>query len=244
MDKPIKSSVTPIAGSTSKVSSVSDMTEVKAFTLQELTDFKLIHSGMSDTGALKAFRDLRTRLMARTDTDNFSCLVVSVEPGGGSHLAANLAVAVALDNTKSAVLVDCNLYAPSVEQYMPGGADVGLTDFLDNAAINCEDIVYSTGVPRMRAVPVGNNCDGGTEKLTSPRMKQLVTELKTRYSDRSVIVDAPSIASYEAEIQILTDLCDFVVLVVPSGKVTEAVLNAQIERIGREKLAGVVFNER
>ena len=59
-----------------------------------------------------------------------------------------------------------------------------------------------------------------------------------------VIIDAPSVSNYEAEVQILSELCDFVLLVVPSGQITESVLNAHIERIGKENLAGVVFNER
>lgn len=225
-------------------SSVAQMTEVKAFSLQELTDLKIVHSGAGASGPLKAFRDLRTRLMAKKESGNFACLVVSAEPGGGSHVAANLAAAIALDKTKSSVLVDCNLYAPSVDQYMPGGADVGLTDYLDDVSVSCEDIVYGTGVSRMRAIPVGNNKDGGTEKLSSPRMRQLVEELKGRYVDRYVIIDAPSISNYEAEVQILSEFCDFVLLVVPSGKITESILDAQIERIGKENLAGVVFNER
>lgn len=244
MSKPIQSEFQKAAIVNEGQSSVSQMTEVKAFSTQELTDLKLIHSGAGAPSALKAFRDLRTRLMAIKEEGNFACLVVSAEPGGGSHVAVNLAAAIALDKTKSSVLVDCNLYAPSVGQYMPGGADVGLTDYLDDTSVSCEDIVYGTGVKRMRAIPVGNNKDGGTEKLASARMRQLVSELKARYSDRYVIIDAPSVSNYEAEVQILSELCDFVLLVVPSGQITESVLNAHIERIGKENLAGVVFNER
>jgi uncharacterized protein YifN (PemK superfamily)/uncharacterized membrane protein len=165
LNKPTMSEFHKEAVSVNGLSSVSKMTEVKAFSAQELTDLKLIHSGGGSPSSLKSFRDLRTRLMALKDGGNFSCLVVSAETGGGSHVAANLAVAIALDKTKSSVLVDCNLYSPSVDQYMPGGSDVGLTDYLDDASVSCEDIVYGTGVNRMRAIPVGNNKDGGTEKF-------------------------------------------------------------------------------
>lgn len=225
-------------------SSVAQMTEVKAFSQQELTDLKLIHSSMADTNALKAFRDLRTRIMSLREGKNFSLLVVPIESGGGSHVAVNLAAAIALDKTKSSMLVDCNLYSPSIEQYLPGGSDLGLTDYLDDTGINCEDIVYATGIPRMRAIPVGHNCDGGTEKLTSQRMEALMAELKQRYDDRYIIVDGPAFTNYEAEVQILAELCDLVLLVVASGTVTEVAVKAAVERIGSDKLAGVVFNER
>ena len=225
-------------------SSVAKMTEVKAFTQQELIDLKLVHSSMADTRALKAFRDLRTRLMGLREGNNFSVLVVPIESGGGSHVAANLAAAIALDKTKSSMLIDCNLYSPSVDQYLPGGSDLGLTDYLDEIDVNCEDIVYATGIPRMRAIPVGHNCDGGTEKLTSQRMESLIGELKQRYDDRYIVVDGPAFTNYEAEVQILAELCDLVVLVVASGTTTEVAVSAAVERIGSEKLAGVVFNER
>lgn len=94
----------------------------------------------------------------------------------------------------------------------------------------------------MRVVPVGNNREGGTEKLNSPRMRDFFAEIKNRYADRYVIVDAPSAADYDAEIRILAELCDFVVLVVPYGKVTESQLNASIDKIGVNRLAGIVYN--
>lgn len=225
-------------------SSVAQMTEVKAFTTKELTDLKLIHSGMSDTNALKAFRDLRTRIMSLREGNNFSLLVVPIESGGGSHVAVNLAAAIALDRTKSSLLIDCNLYSPTIEQYLPGGSDLGLTDYLDDPEVNCEDIVYATGIPRMRAIPVGHNCDGGTEKLASVRMQSVMSEMKLRYDDRFIVVDGPAFSNYEAEVQILAELCDLVLLVVASGTTTESAVTAAAERIGSDKLAGVVFNER
>ncbi|HEY7771798.1 MAG TPA: CpsD/CapB family tyrosine-protein kinase [Marinagarivorans sp.] len=223
--------------------SIEQMAEVRRFTTGELQELKLIHSQMGESSGIKAFRDLRTRLMGLAGGKPFSCMVVSAESGGGSHVAVNLAAAIALDRTKSSVLVDCNLYSPSVDKYMPVDSGVGLTDFLDDPSVACEDIVYGTGVARMRAVPVGNNREGGTEKLTSKRMSEFLRELVARYDDRYIIVDAPPVSRYEAEVRILSDLCDLVVLVVPYGKVTSIQLEAEIDKIGRSKLAGVVYNE-
>ena len=73
-------------------------------------------------------------------------------------------------------------------------------------------------------------------------MREFFAEIKSRYADRYVIVDAPSAADYDAEIRILAELCDFAVLVVPYGKVTRSELNAAIGKIGNERLAGVVYN--
>lgn len=224
-------------------SALDAMAEVKPFSVPELQALKLIHPRMSGTKEIKAFRDLRTRMLALSKGKNFSCLVVPIASGGGSHVSINLAVSFALDKTKSSLVVDCNLYHPFAERYMPAGADLGLTDYLDDESVTCQDVVYGSGVPRVRLVPVGNNREGGTEKLGSSRMKQIMSELTRRYDDRFVFIDAPPSLDNESEISILAELCDFILVVVPYGKVMTGEIITQIEKLDQKKLAGVVFNE-
>jgi protein-tyrosine kinase len=237
------SPVAPLNKSTTLApAQISKMSEVRHFTSAEFQALKIVSASDEGSVHLKVFRDLRTQLMKKTDWRNFVCLVTSAAPGGSSHVAVNLAATIALDKSKTSLLVDANLYSPYAEVLLPVPSQLGLTDFLDDPTTGVEDIVYASGVPRMRVVPVGNNREGGTEKLNSPRMREFFAEIKNRYSDRFVIVDAPSAADYDAEIRILAELCDFVVLVVPYGKVTESQLNASIDKIGADHLAGIVYN--
>ncbi|WP_156316983.1 XRE family transcriptional regulator [Marinagarivorans algicola] len=240
MENLSKKSLTAIKRSTGTLSS---MAEVKPFSVAELQALKLIHAGVGESKEIKAFRDLRTRLLGLSKGKSFSCLVVPLESGGGSHVAINLAAAFALDKTKSSLVVDCNLYNPSVERYMPAGANYGLTDYLDDESLLCRDVVYGSGLARVRLVPVGNNCEGGTEKLGSKRMKQIMGELNSRYDDRFIFVDAPPSSHYESEISILAELCDFILVVIPYGKVMGGQVMTQIDKLDPQKLAGIVFNE-
>lgn len=237
--------VTPVASINkgAPAANIAKMSEVRSFNKAEYEALKVIHTGEEGSEHLKVFRDLRTQLMKRTGWQNFVCMVTSAVSGGGSHVAANLAATISLDKSKTALLVDANLYSPFAESLLPVPSQFGLTDYLEDMGTGVEDIVYASGIPRMRVVPVGNNREGGTEKLNSPRMREFFKEIKSRYADRYVIVDAPSAADYDAETRILAELCDFVLLVVPYGKVTEADLNASIEKIGRDRLAGVVYNQ-
>ena len=73
-------------------------------------------------------------------------------------------------------------------------------------------------------------------------MNMFVQELKTRYSDRYIVLDGPSVGEYSADVRVISSLCDFVVLVVPFGKATDAQVKSAIEKIGKDKIAGVVFN--
>lgn len=219
------------------------MAEVRLFRAAELDQLKVLHPGTKDREQLKVFRDLRTRVSQKAGSGNFLCLVTSlVEGGGASYVAANLAAAIALDRAKTSLLVDCNLYAPSADRLLAAPADKGLTDFLDSYHLGVESIVHASGIHRLRIIPAGQKCLGGTEMLTAPRMRAFVEEVKDRYPDRFILFDSPPVSIYSAETRILADLCDFVVLVVPAGRVTQQQINNGMAAIGKERLAGMVFN--
>jgi MinD-like ATPase involved in chromosome partitioning or flagellar assembly len=139
------------------------------------------------------------------------------------------------------LLIDTNLYASTVEELSVGEADVGLTDYLADPQMNIEDVVYATGIPRVRATPLGSNSDGAAEYFSSEKMQHFITELKSRYLDRYIFIDAPTVRN-SSEARILAELVDMVVLVVPHGKVTLDEINGSIDIIGKNKLAGLVYN--
>ena len=224
---------------------VNDMAEVHQFSEAELRRLKIVHSGLKSGGLLKTFRDLRTQVAGLANGRNYSCLVCSVVSGGGaSYIARNLAASVALDKSKSSIIVDANFYQPSAHELIVTDADQGLTDLIGENSLQVEDVVYATGLPRVRVLPVGGNREGATERLSSQRMKELTVELKTRYRDRYVFFDGPSVAESLADVRLLSSLCDFTLLVVPYGEVTEEQIEEASEAISKNKLAGLVFNYR
>ena len=222
---------------------ISDMAEVDSFSENVLDKLKILHYGSSNKKLLKSFRELRTKLSKRAGSENYVCMISSVCSGGGaSYVAENLAAALTLDRTKTALIVDCNLYSPSVKRLLITDPEVGITDFLYSEELSIENIVYATGIPRLRVVPVGNNVESGAEFFSGGRMKRFVSDLKKRYSDRYIIVVAPPASEYTAESNILAELCDFSVLVVPYGKVTESQVMESVAAIGEKNMAGMVFN--
>lgn len=219
------------------------MSEIHRFSQAELDKYKILYQGTSNEQLLKVFRDLRTRVYAKSNGQNFVCMVTSVVPDGGcSYVVNNLAAAIALDKTRTSLVVDCNFYSPSVDSLIVTDAEVGLTDYLDRGDMGIESIVYASGIPRVRVIPAGGNTEGATERLSSKRMQAFLEELKSRYADRYILIDAPSVGEYSADTRIMASLCDFVILVVPYGKVTEAKIQASIDAIGPKRLAGMVFN--
>jgi Mrp family chromosome partitioning ATPase len=73
-------------------------------------------------------------------------------------------------------------------------------------------------------------------------MRQLVEGAKRRYRDRFIVLHAPP-TTETANVHVLSDLCDFVVLVVPYGKVTGSQVEVALRTVDRNKVAGVVLND-
>lgn len=222
---------------------IKQMAEVNILSAEELQQMKIVHPSMKNHQVLNAFRELRVKLLQKSNGENFICLVSSLSDsaGGGSYVAANLAAAIALDQTKTSLLVDCDLYAPSLDRLFRVDTGYGVTDYLDDYDLDIHDIIYATGVPRMRLMPIGSNRERGAEHFSSERMNELITAMKSRYPDRFIIIDAPPILK-SAETRILADLCDMAVLVLPYGKVPAEKIQAGIDAINKDKLAGLVFN--
>lgn len=221
---------------------IRQMSEVGAFEEVELDELRIIYPNMHDKRMLNEFRELRTKLMQRAGSENFVVMVSSVtDAGGASYVSRNLAAAIALDYGKTAVLVDCNLSNPSVDRLLPLPAEAGLTDFLEDRSLQLDNIIYASGVPRMRVVPAGNMRSASSEYFSTDRMHQFVSAIKQRYNDRFVVIDGPPVGS-SPDATILSEICDFALLVVPYGRVTMSQVNAGVDAINPDKLVGVVFN--
>lgn len=212
------------------------------WTQEELYEKKVVFAGMRQRELLNAFREVRIKLLQKSKTDNIVVLVASVSNDGGSSFCGfNLAATFALDQHKTALYVDCNPYSSSAERYTVTPVDVGLTQYLNDYSIPLKRIIYPSGIERLRVIPSGGSSESAAEFFNSKRMEILVQEIKSRYPDRFIVLDAPAIQQ-STEARILAQYCDHAVLVVPFGKAVTNEVLAAIDAVGKEKFAGLVFN--
>ncbi len=212
------------------------------WTQDELYERKVVFVGMRQRDLLNSFREVRIKLLQKSKSDNIVVLVASVaSEGGSSFFGFNLAATFALDPQKTALYVDCNPYASAAERYIVTPVELGLTQYLSDFSIPLKRIIYPSGIERLRVIPSGGSSESAAEFFNSKRMEILVQEIKNRYPDRFIVLDAPSIQQ-TTEARILAQYCDHALLVVPYGKaVTDEVL-AAVDAVGKEKFAGLVFN--
>jgi protein-tyrosine kinase len=203
----------------------------------------LISADMTDNRVANAYRELRTRLLQKLSGRNAVVMVTSAAVDrGASFVSANLAVALSLDESKTSLLVDCDLRDPYLNRLIDGAQGSGLTDYLQGRDIGVDRIIYPVGIPRMRLLPSGSLNRASAEYFTSLRMRELMDDITRRYPDRYVILNAPAIAD-SADAQILLELCDYVLLVVPYGRLTPAQVMKAAKAVGEQKLLGVIFND-
>jgi len=225
---------------------LANMEEAKLFSDRQLELLGIVHPRSRERALVDAFRQLRTKLYSLRD-GNFSVLVSSVVPGGGgSFVGLNLAATIAFDKSKTSLLIDANLHDPIVHrlQKLIGREDShGLLEYLEHPELGIEHIVSPSGVPRMRVIPIGRHKEISAEHFTSARYRQLMADIQSRYDNRFVVVDGPAMST-SADARILSDICDFTVLVVPYGGVTPGTLDAIVDEIDERKLAGIVVNDQ
>lgn len=210
----------------------------------ELAAMRMLSNGMGDETARNAIRELRTSVLQRVESSRRILMITPTSQGaGGTFIARNLAAAIALDEGKTALIIDCNLSNPEASRLAIGQGTPGLRDYLKESRFGAEDIIHRTGIARLRVIPAGAEVGEVREYFTSERLKQLFDELKGRYPERYIIIDAPPI-SEDADSRIIADICDHVILVVPFGKSTTNQVIHSARAIGKEKFLGIVFNNK
>ena len=202
----------------------------------------IIYPEMGENATVRAFREIRTKIIQKSLGQNCMIMVTSVTGGGGSSFVTlNLGTAFAFDAGKTALLLDCNFRNPSLHRLFGAGTFHGLTDYLENPDMDIGEIIHSVGIERLRIIPSGGRREIPAEYFTSLKMRQLLDSIKQRYRERYIILDAPPMTE-SADTRILAELCDYVVLVVPYGRVTDSQVDISAKAIGEKKLLGIVFN--
>ena len=220
----------------------------QSLTTRQLEERRLIHRQESVRVHADAFRELRTRLLALGGNlnSNFVTLVAPVRHGcGGSYVARNLAAAFAFDDTKQALLIDCDATHPAQGDALQVDAERGgLIDFLEKDDISMRDIVYATGVPRLQLIPAGRIRETPGESFSSFRMRALIDSLRTHHPNRHLILDgSPVLGSPPVPLGFVRGDV-LVVLVVGYGQVAPDAIDKAVASFPPEKFAGVVFNHR
>lgn len=218
------------------------MQEPRRLTPDDLDERRIVYPESKNRSLVNQFRHLRTKLLELSGGNNFTLVVSGASEGAGSSfMALNLAAAFAFDQSKTALIIDCNLRNPSLHSQLDLAAEAGLTDFLEDSNYDIGRIIYPTGIPRLRLVPAGSQREDAAEFFTSFRMRQFIQAIRRRYPDRFIVLDTAPI-SESPDARILGELCDYAMLVVPHGRITATAVEDAAQSFDPTKFVGAVIN--
>ena len=196
-----------------------------------------------DSPVMDYYKVLRTQLLQRMKPKGWNTVMVtSTRPGEGKTLTTiNLALTFAMAYNHTVLLVDCDLRKQSVYHHLGIDSDKGIVDYLADSR-PLSDLIIWPKVDKLTLISGGRTVRNSAELLGSPRMSELMVEMKSRYSDRYVIVDAPPILA-GADTLALAPLVDGIVIVVESGGPSIREIREALALIPKEKFLGFVLNK-
>jgi len=201
-------------------------------------------TGDTDELVGETYKLLRTQVVQRTRAENKNVLMLTgPRPGEGKTLTAiNLAISLSQDVDKTVLLVDADLRRPSVHEYLGLPRGPGLVDYLAGKRTIPEVLVHPEGFAKFVLLPGGRPVTEAAELISSPRMVELVEELKHFYPDRYVIFDLPPILAF-ADALAFAPLMDGIILVVEMGKTPREDIQRCLELLKDFPVLGTVLNK-
>jgi len=188
-------------------------------------------------------RILRTQILERLkESGGNSILISSANPGEGKTITAiNLAISIAHEINRTTLLVDADLRKPFIHKYLGFEAEKGLSQYL-TGDLDLADLLINPGIDKLTVLPGGRPLPNSTELLGAPRMQSLVKELKSRYSDRYIVYDTPSILT-RADPIVFSHNVDGIVLVIEAERTSNKDLQRTMELLKDKPVLGTLFNK-
>jgi exopolysaccharide/PEP-CTERM locus tyrosine autokinase len=196
------------------------------------------------------FRRIKRQILANVASSkpgapaNLVMVTSALAGEGKTFCAINLAISIALEMDYSVLLVDADVAKPSIPQLLGLDAGKGLMDLLVDQRIELAEVLCQTDIGKLMLLPGGTEHQHATELLASGAMRELLREMADRYQDqdRIVIFDSPPLLA-ASEASVLASQMGQIVMVVETGKTTEAALKNALSRIESTNIAGLVLNK-
>lgn len=191
------------------------------------------------------FRSLRTRLSHISREEGIKTVLVtsSLPEEGKTFTASSLAGVFAQEPGRRVILIDCDL-RKSMSGYNLGvngaGSNTGMSEVL-RGNVRFSDALLKSSDFDLFFMPSGPIPPNPTELLSSPALEQAIKSARERFD--WVIIDSPPALTL-SDATLLAPLVDKVLMVVRANATPAKVVNNTIDRIGRDKICGVIFNRQ
>lgn len=210
--------------------------------LPQNLDSSLVTLLRPDSIEAEQFRLLKNNILfPEKGTPPRSIMITSASPGEGkSFVASNLAVSIAQNIDEHVLLMDCDLRSPKIHSIFKLPQGPGLSEYLSKAK-PLSSLLVKSFINKLTILTAGANPKNPSELLSSEQMRRLIYEVRSRYSDRYVIIDTPP-PYITSEANALVRQVEGVIMVIRHGKTRKKDVEDVINIYGKDKIIGVVQN--
>ena len=197
----------------------------------------------TDDDRAAAFRVLRTQLLRSCRTHGWRTIgITSTHRGAGKTFSAtNLAVAIAQEPNQTVLLMDLDLRLPQVATAFGISSNAGIVECIKGEKTIAE-VLFNPGVERLVVLPGSASEPHSSELLASRSVQNLMRELVERYDSRMILCDLPPLAAGD-DVLVCLPFLDAVVLVIESGRTSNADMEYAAELLDGIPVAAVVLNK-
>jgi protein-tyrosine kinase len=203
-----------------------------------------IVSGLEPNAFTEAYNILRTQILQRFKENRWNVLAVT-SPGSGEGktlTAINLAISIAREVDYSVLLVDANLRHPWMLEHLGLSQRQGLSDYLTGEVSLPELLIQSDRIKHLVLLPAGQALANSAEMLNSPKMAELVKQMKSRYHSRIIIFDLPPVLT-SADAMAFSPYVDAALLVIEEGQTRKQDVERAVELLSNTNIVGTVLNK-
>ncbi len=195
-----------------------------------------------DKAYVAAYRMLRTRLLQRARTNNWTTIAVtSAGPNDGKTLTAiNLALSLARDKSRDVVLLDMDMRNPSVCRALSVPPRHELRDFLEHGN-DSQNLFFSFVSENLLVAGSITPTEHASELLSSSRFDELMEIIKRGAADPIVIIDLPPVLVTDDALVVAPKI-DAVLVVASEGLTDRSDLVKALDLLSEFPLAGIVLN--
>ena len=193
--------------------------------------------------ATHAFDILRTQVVQKMMEQGWRTLAITSPSAesGKTLVAINLAISIAQQTDRTALLVDFDFRRPNVANALGLRRELSLNNVLTEGRELAEALVHPD-IDRLLVLPTNEPVPNPSEVLSSGLVADIVQDLRNRYSERIVVFDLPPVLAADDVMAVLPRM-DCVLLVIGNGVSSEKEVGIALERLQKANLLGVVLND-
>ncbi|MFO8003051.1 CpsD/CapB family tyrosine-protein kinase [Thioalkalivibrio sp.] len=190
------------------------------------------------------YKILRTKVLQRMRANNWRTLALTspTEGCGKTLTAINLAISIAREANQTVLLVDLDMKRPQVQRYLTRDEMPGISDYLLKETPVPELLFNLKGIERLVVLPGHDSITHSSEMLSSPRMVNLMQEMKSRYPSRLILIDMPPVLACD-DVLAFSPHLDAVLLVASDGETDRDDLTRAVGLLEKMNVLGITLNK-